>query len=84
MAPSFSSVDKSQPDVDIFSFYAIKWRIRIEVQFGLMTSKWGILQRALTTQLTSDKWLVLAIARMHKLIINGRLRPGQMGSQMLV
>lgn len=54
-----------------------------------MTKKWGILQRALTTQLTSDKWLVLAIARVQNLVSNERLKPGQrtaiaMGSRTLL
>jgi len=36
-----------------FNFYASQLRIRIEMAFGLMTQKWGILQRPLSTLLPS-------------------------------
>jgi hypothetical protein len=44
---------------------------------GLMTKKWGILQRSLTTKLDNDKWLILAIARLHNFCVNERLTLGQ-------
>jgi hypothetical protein len=77
MVPIFSGVDKSRADYDNFNFYASQCRIRIEMTFGLMTKKWGILQRLLTTKLTNDKWLVLCIARLHNFVINERLSSGQ-------
>jgi hypothetical protein len=45
--------------------------------FGLMTKKWGILQRLLTTKLSNDKWIVIAIARLHNFVINERLAAGE-------
>jgi hypothetical protein len=77
MVPMFSGADKSRADYDNFNFYASQCRIRIETTFGLMTKKWGILQRLLTTKLTNDKWLVLCIARLHNFVINERLSSGQ-------
>jgi hypothetical protein len=77
MAPIFSGVDKSRPDFDNFNFYASQCRIRIEMTFGLMTKKSGILQRLLTTKLTNDKWLIICIARLHNFVINERLSSGQ-------
>ena len=41
--------------------------------FGMMQSKWGILQRPLTCSLQNMLWLVQAIARLHNLCINERL-----------
>jgi hypothetical protein len=77
MASIYFGVDKKKPLYDNFNFFASQCRIRIEMAFGLMTKKWGILQRNLTTKLDNDKWLILAIARLHNFSINERLRPGQ-------
>jgi hypothetical protein len=77
MVPIFFGVDKSKPDLDNFNFYASQCRIRIEMAFGLMTKKWGILQRLLTTKLSNDKWIVLAIARLHNFVIDERLAAGE-------
>ena len=41
--------------------------------FGLMTKKWGILQRPLTNSLPSIKHLICSIARLHNFCIDERL-----------
>jgi hypothetical protein len=48
-------------------------RIRIEMAFGLMTKKWGILQRPLTNSLSSIKHIICCIARLHNYCIDERL-----------
>jgi hypothetical protein len=76
MALIFSGVDKNRPDSDNLNFYTSQCRIRIEMTFGLMTMKWGILQRLLMTKLTNDKWLILCIARLYNFVINEWLSSG--------
>ena len=44
--------------------------------FGLMTKKWGILQRKILNSLPSIKHLIYCIARLHKFVIDERLRTG--------
>lgn len=58
---------------DTFNFYASQLRIRIEMAFGLMTKKWGILHRPLQNDLKHLKHLVVAIGRLHNYGINERL-----------
>ena len=61
-------------DNDNFNFFASQLRIRIEMAFGLMTRKWGILQRPLTNSLPNIKHIILCIARLHNFCINERLK----------
>ena len=63
-----------QKDNDNFNFFASQLRIRIEMAFGLMTRKWGILQRPLSNQLPSMKHLICCIARLHNFCIDERLK----------
>ena len=60
-------------DNDNFNYFASQLRIRIEMAFGLMTRKWGILQRPLSNSLASMKHLVCCIARLHNFCIDERL-----------
>jgi hypothetical protein len=56
-----------------FNFYASQCRIRIEMAFGMMSQKWGILKRPLTCKLSHVKDVVLCIAKLHNYCINERL-----------
>ncbi len=58
---------------DNFNFFASQLRIRIEMAFGLMVKKWGILARPLTIKLKNVKRLVIAIAKLHNFCINERI-----------
>jgi hypothetical protein len=55
---------------DNFNFFASRLRIRIEMAFGLMVKKWGILARPLTIKLKNGRRLVIAIAKLHNFCIN--------------
>jgi DDE superfamily endonuclease len=44
MVPIYQGVDKLNAKYDNFNFYASQLRIRVEMAFGIMQSKWGILQ----------------------------------------
>jgi hypothetical protein len=59
---------------DNFNFFASQLRIRIEMAFGLMVKKWGILQRPLTHSLKNIKYIVCTIGILHNFCINQRLK----------
>ena len=72
--PIFGGDLALQKDNDNFNFFASQLRIRIEMAFGLMTRKWGILQRPLSNSLPSMKHLICCIARLQNFCINERLK----------
>jgi hypothetical protein len=71
---------------DNFNFFASQLRIRIEMAFGLMVKKWGIIGRPLNVKLANVKHIVLAIARLHNYCINERLlqKEAPAGNQLVV
>lgn len=58
---------------DNFNFFASQLRIRIEMAFGLMVKKWGILSRPLDIKVRHIKRLIVAIGRLHNFCIDERL-----------
>jgi hypothetical protein len=74
MVPTFGGNLTLKRDNDNFNFYLSQLRIRIEMAFGLMTKKWGILQCPLTNSLVSIKHLICCIARLHNYCIDKRLQ----------
>ena len=74
MVPFYQGADKLNSKYDNLNYFASQCRIRVEMAFGMMQSKWGILQRPLTCSLQNMLWLVQAIARPHNLCINERLK----------
>ena len=74
LIPVFGGDLALQVDNDNFNYYASQLRIRIEMAFGLMTRKWGILQRPLSNSLFSMKHLICCIARLHNFCIDERLK----------
>ncbi|CAB9502366.1 unknown protein [Seminavis robusta] len=73
MVPIYQGTDKLIPLYDNFNFYASQCRIRVEMAFGIMQMKWGILARPLGCSLKNMLWLAQAIARLHNFCINERL-----------
>jgi hypothetical protein len=70
---------------DNFNFCASQLCICIEMAFGLMVKKWGVLGRPLTIKLANVKHLVLAIARLHNFCIDERLsQKAALGNQAVV
>jgi hypothetical protein len=55
------------------NFFASQLRIRMEMAFGLLVKKWGILARPLTIKLKNIKRMVVAIAKLHNFCINKRI-----------
>lgn len=73
LVPIFRGEHALSPKNDNFNFFASQLRIRIEMAFGLMVKKWGILARPLTIKLKNIKRLMIAIARLHNFCIDERL-----------
>jgi DDE superfamily endonuclease len=73
IVPMFYGINKNDPQCDNFNFYASQCRIRIEMAFGLMQMKWGILWRPIRVKFNNIKWIVLAIVALHNFTINERL-----------
>lgn len=77
MAPIYHGRDRTRPKYDAFNFYASQLRIRIEMAFGLMVKKWGILSRPISIKLKNVKYLITAIAQLHNFCINERVKEGE-------
>jgi hypothetical protein len=73
LIPIYKGIDRLIKKNDDFNFYASQCRIRIEMAFGLMQMKWGILRQPQSCSLNNLKYLVHAIARLQNFIINERL-----------
>jgi DDE superfamily endonuclease len=73
MAPIYQGNDKLNSKYDNWNFYASQLRIRVEMAFGQMNNKFGILQRPLQVKLKNVKWMAQAIARLHNFVINERM-----------
>ena len=58
---------------DNLNFFVSQLCIRIEIAFGLMVKKWGVLAQPLSIKMIKIKRLVVAIARPHNFCINKRL-----------
>ena len=77
LVPIYQGLDRLQQKYDNFNFFASQCRIRVEMAFGLMQMKWGILQRPLCCSLKNVKWMAQAIARLHNFVIDERLAEGE-------
>jgi hypothetical protein len=70
MLVPFTGSCKQDPDKDSYNFYLSQLRIRIEMAFGLLTTKWRILRRNLETSLKNSAKIVEACARLHNYVLN--------------
>jgi len=71
--PLYFGVDKENPFCDNFNFFASQLRIRIEMAFGLMYQKWGVLWKPMRVNIENVRCVVQAIGRLHNFVINQRL-----------
>ena len=81
LIPVFRSEMAKAKRNDNFNFFASQLRIRIEMAFGLMVKKWGILSRPQSIKMIKMKKLMVAIARLHNFCINERLQELQNKNQ---
>ena len=73
LVPIFGGAQAKVTANSNFNFYASQCRIRIEMAFGLMTQKWGILKKPVTCKLNNIWRVVVCIAKLHNFAINMRL-----------
>ena len=73
LVPIFGGSLATIPSNSNFNFYASQCRIRIEMAFGVMVQKWGILKTPLTCKLKHVWKIVVSIARLHNFCINEQL-----------
>jgi hypothetical protein len=73
LVPIFGGASAMLTAHDNWNFYASQCRIRIEMAFGMMKQKWGILQSPLKVKLKNVKKIVLAAAYLHNFCINERI-----------
>jgi DDE superfamily endonuclease len=83
MVPVFQGHARENKRNDNFNFYASQVRIRVEMAFGLLQAKWGILSRPIGCSIKNLKWLIQAVARLHNFVISERLAKNE-GSEMVV
>jgi|UPI00043EFA5F hypothetical protein len=58
---------------DDYNYFISELRIRVEMAFGLMVNKWGILQSPLKVNLSRCPAVISACIRLHNFCINERL-----------
>jgi hypothetical protein len=68
----FSGDQRNDARKDAFNFYLSQVRIRIEMAFGLLTTKWRILRRPLQVKLKYAGKVLLCVTRLHNFCINER------------
>ena len=76
MVPCYQGTDKLKAKYDNFNFYASQCRIRVEMAFGMMQQKWGVLQRPVSASLANVSEMIQAICRLHNFVITERLIAG--------
>jgi hypothetical protein len=64
LAP-FTGSQRDDPGKDAFNFFLSQLRIRIEMAFGLLQTKWGVLNRPLQGNLATAAKVVQTCARLH-------------------
>jgi hypothetical protein len=75
LIPIFGGAQAKNKRNNNFNFYASQLHIRIEMAFGLMVQKWGILRKPLTNKIGNLKYIVHAIGQfLHNFCINERLQ----------
>ena len=77
LAPIFFGNRSKMEDYDNYNYFASQCCIRIEMAFGLMSMKWGLLQRPLRLPVSRIKFLIVALGRLHNYCINERLSSNQ-------
>jgi len=75
--PVYCGSDKNRAFCDNFNYYASQCRIHIEMAFGLLTRRWGLLWRELSIDIRNVKVVALCLARMHNYCIDERIRIAQ-------
>ena len=73
LLPIYRNEQSAKERYDIFNFYASQFHIFIEMAFGVMVKRWGILQRPITISIHNMKHLICAIGVLHNFCINKQI-----------
>jgi hypothetical protein len=65
----FTANQLSTPYHDSFNFHVSQLRIRIEMAFGILTTKWGIFRSPLQTNLTTASLIIQCAMKLHNYVI---------------
>lgn len=65
----FTGAEKLDANKDAFNFYLSQMRIRIEMAFGRLVQKFGILKKNLVGELASSSKIITACSRLHNYVI---------------
>jgi hypothetical protein len=66
----YSGADRSDPDKRTFNYFLSQLRIRVEMSFGLLTTKWRIFRRDLEYGLSKNVQICNVAARLHNFVID--------------
>ena len=66
----FTGSQRQNPENDAYNFFLSQLRIRIEMSFGLLTSKFTVLRNNLQTKLQRSLAILECCARLHNFVIN--------------
>ena len=77
MIPIFGGSDGKRKRNDDFNFYASQCRIWIEMAFGLMYKKWGVLWCPVVCNFDKLTIMMPCIACLHNFVINEQLAAGK-------
>ena len=70
----FYGVDVLVPENGNFNFYGSQCCICIEMAFGMMSQKWGILKHPLSGDMQFTPTIAICVAHLHNFTINERLK----------
>ena len=73
----FSGCLAEEPDHDAYNFYISQLRIRIEMAFGMLVSKFGILRTVMRTTIWTTIKILISCATLHNYIINWNQANGE-------
>jgi hypothetical protein len=69
MLVPFSGAQRSEPNKRVFNYFHSQLRIRIEMSFGLMTTKWRIFRVPLATSLAKARKIIAVTMMLHNFVI---------------
>ena len=73
LLPIYRSEQAVNERYDNFNFYASQLCIHIEMAFGVMVKRWGLLQRPITISICKIKHLICSIGVLHNFCINEQI-----------
>jgi len=74
MLVPYTGSNRDNPDYDAFNFFLSQLRIRIEMSFGLLTTKWSVLRTFLGGRLSTRSKILEACARLHNYVISHKIK----------